>query len=116
MNLTIEPVMNIRGAALLLKGELDVYTSPKLKAALIDLIDEDHQHIVVDLRAVDFFDNSALGALLVALKRIRSKDGTLSLVATTDPILRSLNITGLIKVFPVYCSVEEALSVERVAE
>jgi anti-sigma B factor antagonist len=90
------------------RGEIDVYTAPKLRERLIELVSEGSYHIVVDLERVDFLDSTGLGVLVGALKRVKSHDGSLSLVCTQDKILKIFEITGLDLVFPIYASEKEA--------
>src|ERR671919_3070079 len=90
------------------KGEIDVYTAPKLREKLIELVSEGTYDVIVDLEKVDFLDSTGLGVLVGALKRVKAHDGSLSLVCTQDKILKILKITGLTKVFPIHSSVEEA--------
>jgi anti-sigma B factor antagonist len=90
------------------KGEIDVYTAPKLREKLIELVAEGSYDVVVNLEGVDFLDSTGLGVLVGALKRVKAHDGSLSLVCTQDKILKIFKITGLTKVFPIHSSVEEA--------
>jgi anti-sigma B factor antagonist len=90
------------------KGEIDVYTAPKLREKLIELVSEGSYDVVVNLEGVDFLDSTGLGVLVGALKRVKAHDGSLSLVCTQDKILKIFKITGLTKVFPIHASVEEA--------
>ena len=90
------------------KGEIDVYTAPKLREKLIELVSEGSHHVVVNLEGVDFLDSTGLGVLVGALKRVKAHDGSLSLVCTQDKILKIFKITGLTKVFPIHSSVDEA--------
>ncbi len=89
-------------------GEIDVYTAPKLREKLIELVSEGSYDVVVNLEGVDFLDSTGLGVLVGALKRVKAHDGSLSLVCTQDKILKIFKITGLTKVFPIHTSVEEA--------
>src|SRR4051794_26609003 len=91
-------------------GEIDVYTSPKLRERLVGLVNEGSTNIVVNLAGVDFIDSTGLGVLVGALKRIRSRGGSLSLVCSEDGLLRVFTITGLEKVFMIYPSVEAAVT------
>jgi anti-sigma B factor antagonist len=91
-------------------GEIDVYTAPKLREKLIELVNEGSYHLVVDLEKVDFLDSTGLGVLVGGLKRVRNHDGSLELVCTQDKILKIFRITGLTKVFPIYDSVEDAIA------
>lgn len=92
------------------KGEIDVYTAPKLREKLIELVSDGSYNVVVNLEGVDFLDSTGLGVLVGALKRVKAHDGSLSLVCTQDKILKIFKITGLTKVFPIHDSVEDAAS------
>lgn len=91
-----------------LRGEIDVYTAPRLRQAIIDLVDAGATHIVVDMEKVDFLDSTGLGVLVGGLKRVRLKEGSLSIVANQDKILKIFDITGLNKIFSIYPSIDEA--------
>jgi anti-sigma B factor antagonist len=90
------------------KGEIDVYTAPKLREKLIELVSEGTYDVVVNLEGVDFLDSTGLGVLVGALKRVKAHDGSLSLVCTQDKILKIFKITGLTKVFPIHDSIDQA--------
>jgi anti-sigma B factor antagonist len=102
-------VRNLGGHSVVdVKGEIDVYTAPKLREKLIELVSDGSYNVVVNLEGVDFLDSTGLGVLVGALKRVKAHDGMLSLVCTQDKILKIFKITGLTKVFPIHDSVEEA--------
>jgi anti-sigma B factor antagonist len=90
-------------------GEVDVYTAPKLREKLVELVNDGNHHIVVDMTQVDFLDSTGLGVLVGGLKRVLSHDGSLSLVCDQERILKIFRITGLTKVFPIYSNLDEAL-------
>jgi anti-sigma B factor antagonist len=91
-------------------GEIDVYTAPKLREHLIDLVSAGSYHLIIDMEKVDFLDSTGLGVLVGGLKRVRSHEGSLHLVCTQDRILKIFRITGLTKVFPIHATVDEALA------
>jgi anti-sigma B factor antagonist len=91
-------------------GEIDVYTAPRLREALISLVDTGNHHLIVDMEGVEFLDSTGLGVLVGGLKRVRAHDGGIDLVCTQGRILRIFRITGLNKVFDIYDSVDEALA------
>lgn len=96
-------------AILAVKGEVDVYTAPRLRERLVDLVSQGQHQVVVDLEGVDFLDSTGLGVLVGGLKRLRSHDGDLSLVCTQHRILKVFEITGLTKVFSIFDSVDAAV-------
>jgi anti-sigma B factor antagonist len=66
---------------------------------------------VVDLEGVDFIDSAGLGVLVGGLKRARSHDGDLVLVATGRSVLKVLELTGLTRVFEIHASRAGALGI-----
>lgn len=90
------------------KGEIDVYTAPKLREKLIELVSEGSYNVIVNLEGVDFLDSTGLGVLVGALKRVKAHDGSLSLICSQDKILKIFKITGLTKVFAIHSSEQEA--------
>lgn len=92
------------------RGEIDVYTAPRLRDQLVELVDAGHYDIVVDMRGVQFLDSTGLGVLVGGLKRVRQHDGSLRLVCTQERIVKIFRITGLTKVFPIHASLEEAIA------
>ncbi|NYI05621.1 anti-sigma factor antagonist [Allostreptomyces psammosilenae] len=91
-------------------GEIDVYTAPKLREQLVELVNDGNYHLIVNMEAVDFLDSTGLGVLVGGLKRVRAHEGSLRLVCNQERILKIFRITGLTKVFPIHTSVDEAVS------
>jgi anti-sigma B factor antagonist len=91
------------------RGEVDIYTAPRLRELLVELTGDGHHRIVVDLEGVDFLDSAGLGVLVGGLKRLRSHNGDLLLVCTKHRILKVFEITGLMKVFSIFDSVDSAI-------
>src|ERR1700680_1696833 len=85
-----------------LNGEIDVYTSPKVKDAVTDLIDRGVYNLVINLENVRYIDSTGLGVLIGGLKRVREHGGTVSLVCTNPQIRKIFDITGLVKIFGIY--------------
>jgi anti-sigma B factor antagonist len=91
-------------------GEIDVYTAPSLREQLEELDAEGSSDIVVDMTGVEFLDSTGLGVLVGGLKRARLRGGTLRLVSDQEKILKILRITGLIRVFPMHTTLDDALA------
>lgn len=91
-------------------GEVDVYTAPRLRERLVELIDGGGRYVIVDLGRVDFLDSTGLGVLVGALKRLRTAGGTFALVCDKEPLLKIFRITALDQVFPLYPTVEAAVA------
>ncbi len=91
-------------------GELDVSTTPRLKDKVMSLAEQAHASAVVDLSAVTFVDSTALGALVSGVKRFRENGGDLRLVVVDPHIEKVLEITGLTEVFAIFPTSTEAVS------
>jgi anti-sigma B factor antagonist len=89
-------------------GEVDVYTAPRLRERLVELVEAGARSVVVDLSRVEFLDSTGLGVLVGALKRLRAADGNLALVCGHERLLKIFRITALDRVFALYDSVEAA--------
>ena len=89
-------------------GEIDVFASPEVKAALVGLIKDGRSLLVIDFAKVAYIDSTGLGALVAALKGAREKGGSIAVVCTNPQIRRIFDITGLVKVFGMYDDVESA--------
>jgi anti-sigma B factor antagonist len=109
MDLDVETSIRGETTVLTLRGEIDVYTAPRLRQAIVDIVDGGAQRLVVDMEKVDFLDSTGLGVMVEGLKRMKGRDGTLSVVATQDKIVKIFDITGLNKSFDIFHSVDEAV-------
>ena len=93
-----------------LRGSLDLATAPTVRAALADAADGGGHDCIVDLTGLEFLDSTGLGVLIGAHRRAAERGGSFRLVVSDGPILRLLNITGLVSVFSVYRSLQDAQS------
>ena len=90
-------------------GEIDVYTAPKLRDKITELVGDGHHDLVIDMENVDFLDSTGLGVLVGGLKKVRAHDGTMELICSQDRLLKIFRITGLAKVFTIHESESSAL-------
>ncbi|MHB8146556.1 MAG: STAS domain-containing protein [Vulcanimicrobiaceae bacterium] len=92
-----------------LGGEIDVYTSPKVKDAISDLIDRGIYNLVINLENVRYIDSTGLGVLIGGLKRVREHGGSVNLVCTNPQIKKIFDITGLVKIFGIFETEDAAM-------
>ena len=105
------------------RGEHDIYTAPTLRERLDQALGGGPggggpAGVIVDLSGATFLDSSILGALLEARRQAleRSAGYVVSLGEDPEPgVQRILEITGLVPVFPVVRSLDEALEAARSA-
>jgi len=111
MELTFEINEQVTGGVpvVAVVGEIDVATAPTLAEHLGVHEEAGIAAVVVDLLGVSFLDSTALGVLVGSFKRLRESGGTLKLVIAEPRILKVFEITDLIRVFPIFATVEAAL-------
>lgn len=94
---------------LAVRGEIDLFTAPELKQVLAESIEAGRVRIIVDLTDTTFLDSTALGVLIGAVKRLRSRDGGLAIVNVDENISKTFEITGLDQIFTIVPTREEAV-------
>src|ERR1039457_4251124 len=100
-------------AVVVLRGELDLAATPGAASHLIAAVAACGPFVIVDLAALESLGYGGLGVLVRVLKWTRDGDGEMSLAAPQQQVHRVLDVTGLIGVFPVFASVEQAVSSAR---
>lgn len=79
--------------------------------ALIDWVDYNlqsgTQSLLIDFTHVSFMDSSGMGALVVALKRVRLADGVLALCSLNGQARMLFELAGMEQMFAIYATPEE---------
>jgi anti-sigma B factor antagonist len=90
------------------RGDLDLAQTPGVASHLIVAVAACGPSVIVDLAGLESLGYGGLGVLVRMLKWTRGNGGDLSLAAPQQQVRRVLDVTGLIDVFSVYPSVEQA--------
>jgi anti-sigma B factor antagonist len=91
-------------------GEIDLYTSPKLREAILDLFGKRQQdRVVLDLSDVPYIDSSGIASLVEGLQAAKAKQARFILVGLNEGPRHVLELTKLLNVFEIAPSEEEAL-------
>jgi len=82
----------------------------ELRSELRAAVEADTNGIVVDLTQCEFIDSSAIRALLLSREEKNRNPGSqgLAVAASSDQILRILEVMGLDKILPVEPTVDQA--------
>jgi anti-sigma B factor antagonist len=91
-----------------LRGELDIVDAASVTAVLAAAAAR-NPGIIIDLAALEYIDCCALGALGRVRAQARQAGGDLLLAAPRGQVRRILDLTGLIGVFSVHASVDQAV-------
>lgn len=78
-----------------LSGEIDVYTAPKLREAILPLTEVENRVVEVFFDNVNYMDSTGLGVFIGALKSTKENNSKLKLVNLQERVLRLFKITGL---------------------
>ena len=100
-------------AVVTLHGELNLADIPGVASCLIAAAAACGPSLIVDLAGLEGIGYSGLSVLLRVRKWTRRSGGDLLLAAPRRPVRQILQATGLIDVFSVYPSVEQAASSAR---
>ena len=95
-------------AVVALCGQLSLAETPGVASHLIAAVAARGPSVVIDLAELDGIGYTGLSVLLRVRKWTRQSGGDLPLAAPQQPVRQILEATGLIDVFSVYRSVEEA--------
>jgi len=93
-----------------LQGEVDAVTAPDLRDVFIQVLSaKPSTHLIVDLGGVDFIDSTGIGVMVGAHNRVTAHGGWFTVVVATPMVRKTLQVTGLLRVWRVTSSVEDAL-------
>ena len=110
MDLSLQPREVDSRTIVSVGGEIDVYTAPKLRDKITELVGNGNYNLVIDMEKVDFLDSTGLGVLVGGLKKVRAHDGSMRLICNQERLLKIFRITGLAKVFAIHGSQADALA------
>lgn len=89
------------------EGEVDVYTAPRVRDALDEIIAHGARQVAVNMEQVRYLDSTGLSVLVSALRKMQARRGRLFIVTNSPRVQRVLDLTGLSKVFTL-CPNDEA--------
>ena len=88
-------------------GEVDLRTSPQLRAMLLDSFAGTAGPVVLDLSGVDYMDSSGVGTMVYVKRQVERSGRRLVLVGLRPRVQSVLEITHLDKFFTIRASVEQ---------
>lgn len=93
-------------------GEVDMLTSPQLRAAVLEQFASSAgtDLVVLGLDEVTFLGTSGLAALIEVREAAHTAGVELRLVCTARRVLRPLTIAGLMPLFDIHDTLDEALA------
>jgi anti-sigma B factor antagonist len=96
-------------------GRLDITNAAQLRRQVNDLVASKPNYLLVDLQNVVFMDSSGLGALVSALKSMRSIGAEMVLCSPNEQVNMLFELTSMGKIFKIYKSKKEFSSKTGIA-
>lgn len=91
-------------------GEVDMATTPQLRAYLQQQVERAGSTLVLDLRRIAFLGSSGLAVLVETLGWTRERHIALRLVCNSREVVRPLEATGLTELFEIHSEPGTALA------
>ena len=91
------------------RGQVDLYTSPRMREALVGLAGRKAPAVLVDLSAVEYMDSSGVATLVEGLQLAKQYGGQFKLAGLSPAIRDVFRFARLEKVFEIYEDVPSAI-------
>lgn len=91
-----------------LDKSIETFNSRDFKTKVIELINQNHDQIILNLSEVDFIDSNGLGSLVSILKILTSNQGRIVICEAKEPVKRIFTLTRLNQILPLFRDEEEA--------
>lgn len=93
-----------------LRGELDHHAVETMRQEIeTEILQTRYQALVMSCGNIDFMDSSGLGLILGRFRTMTDQGGKMVLCEVSPALRRLFEMSGLLKVLPVYASEEDAV-------
>jgi anti-sigma B factor antagonist len=96
-------------AVVSVSGEIDLVTAPALEQAIGGVVTDNPTALIIDLTEVEFLGSVGLKILAATYEKL-SDSAEFGVVAHGPATRRPINLTGLDKTFPLYSTLDDALT------
>ncbi|HOQ00203.1 MAG TPA: anti-sigma F factor antagonist [Acetivibrio clariflavus] len=91
-------------------GELDHHTAEYVREKIdSELIKATTKNVIFDFSKVTFMDSSGIGVIMGRFKNVSKLSGKLSVANVNPQLMRIFEMSGLLKVIPVYDNIDAAI-------
>lgn len=102
-----KPIMSKIVKQVQLSGILDSTKASQFRTDINNIVKAGTDYVLIDLKEVTFVDSSGLGALVSALKTVRSASGKLCICSINEQVRMLFELTSMDRVFRVFKNQEE---------
>ena len=91
-------------------GELDHHSAEEVRVKIDDRIDRDNiKKVILNFRNVTSMDSSGIGVVIGRYRKLKNKDGYISVVEVNKRVDKVFALSGLYKIIKKYKNVQEAI-------
>lgn len=91
-------------------GELDHHSAEEVRVKIDDRIDRnDIKKVILNFRNVTFMDSSGIGVVIGRYRKLKNKQGQISVVEVNKRVDKVFTLSGLYKIIKPYKNVQEAM-------
>ena len=101
MGLTIDKSQSSDGSLIRVVGEVDLYSSPELRMAILKAVPSAEGDLAIDLAGVTYIDSSGVATLVEGLRSAREHGTGFTLVAPSPAVMQVLELARLDSIFEV---------------
>ena len=91
-----------KATVLSIKGDVDLYSSPQVRKAIINQTKKKAKNLLIDLTAVEYMDSSGVATLVEGLQQVGKYSGKLKLYGLNDAVKEVFELSRLDKVFEIF--------------
>ena len=101
MGLTIDKEKSPSGFLIRVVGEVDLYSSPELRKAILKAVPSAEGGLAIDMAGVTYIDSSGVATLVEGLRSAREHGTGSSLVSPSPAVMQVLELARLDSIFEV---------------
>lgn len=92
------------------RGRVDSEAAPELDRALSQLLQDNHNQIVLNLQGVDYISSAGLRAVVKAYQAAKKSGGDLRLASVSEPVEVILRTVGMMQMLQMYPTEQDAVA------
>lgn len=97
----IETTKNEKGTVIIVEGDVDLYSSPELRSAVLDAVPRAAAGVEVHLGGVTYMDSSGVATLVEGLRSAKGHDIPFTLLEPSTAVMKVLELARLDSIFKV---------------
>ena len=101
MGLTIDEEKSPSGILIRVVGEVDLYSSPELRKAILKAIPSAEGGLAIDMEGVAYIDSSGVATLVEGLRSAREHGTGFAIVSPSAAVMQVLELARLDSIFEV---------------